>query len=211
MQNRGIELALFLTLPAMVALMVAAEPIVRTLFQHGAFTAQDSVRCAWALAAFSAGLPAYVLVKVLTPGFYAREDTKTPVRYAMVSIGVNIVGNLILIPLIGHVGPPLATALSSCINVALLYRTLRARGHFAADARLKRRLPRLVLAAMTMGVALWWLEDLLDPYTTGGILVRAAAMLVLVATGVALYGVACFVTRAYLVSDLKALVRRRAR
>jgi putative peptidoglycan lipid II flippase len=208
-QNRGIELALFLTLPATVAFLVAAEPIVRGLFQHGAFTAADTIRCGWALSAFSLGLPAYVLIKVLTPGYYAREDTRTPVRYAMVSIGVNIVGNLILIPLIGHVGPPLATALAALVNVALLYRTLHVRGHFTADAQLRRRLPRLALAALAMGVALWSLDWLVEPYTTGPVLVRFAGLAALVGGGVAVYAIACFVTGAYRAADLKAVVRRR--
>lgn len=209
-QNRGIELALFLTLPATVAFIISAEPIIRGLFQHGAFTATDTVRCGWALSAFSLGLPSYVLIKVLTPGFYAREDTRTPVRYAIFSIGVNLIGNLILIPLIGHVGPPLATALASCINVALLYRELRRRGHFVADQRLRRRLPRLVLAAMVMGLALFGLDRLLAPYTAGPIVIRIAALAGLVSGGVAIYGVACFLTGAYRMADLKALIGRRA-
>src|SRR3546814_5144010 len=100
-QNRGIELALFLTLPATAAFIAAAGPIVSGLFERGHFDAADTLVTSWALAAFSIGLPSYVLVKVLTPGFYARADTRTPVRYAMISIGVNIVGNLILIPTIG--------------------------------------------------------------------------------------------------------------
>src|SRR5690349_14411261 len=137
-QNRGMELALFLTLPAMVALIVAAEPIVRGLFQYGHFDAADTVKCSWALAGFSIGLPSYILVKVLTPGYYARHDMKTPVRFAIQSVGVNLAGNLILIPLLaqfgyGHVGPPLATALSSTVNVCFLYTTLAKRGHFVAD------------------------------------------------------------------------------
>jgi len=132
-QNRGIELALFLTLPATAAFIFAAGPIISGLFQHGAFDARDAMLCGWALSAFSIGLPSYVLVKVLTPGFYARADTKTPVRLALWSVGVNLLGNLILIPLlgrygVGHVGPPLATALASTINVYMLYRTLRSSG-----------------------------------------------------------------------------------
>ncbi len=87
-QNRGIELALFLTLPATIAFVFASQPIIRGLFQHGHFTATDAVRCSWALSAFSLGLPSYVLVKVLTPGYYARHDTKTPVRFAIQSVGV---------------------------------------------------------------------------------------------------------------------------
>nr|WP_317892096.1 murein biosynthesis integral membrane protein MurJ [uncultured Sphingomonas sp.] len=209
-QNRGTELALFLTLPAMVALIVAAEPIVRGLFQYGAFDAADTRACAWALAGFSVGLPSYVLVKVLTPGFYARQDTRTPVRYAMWSVGVNIVANIILIPLLGHVGPPLATALASTVNVAMLYRTLRKRGHFAVDAQLRRRLPRLALAALLMGAAVFGLESLLDPYLIGPMAMRYAALVVLVGTGCAIYGLACFVTGAFRVADVKALIRRRS-
>lgn len=210
MQNRGIELALFLTLPATVAFIIAAEPIVRGLFQHGAFTAEDTVRCAWALSAFSIGLPAYVLIKVLTPGFYAREDTRTPVRYATISIGVNLIGNLILIPTIGHIGPPLATALAACVNIALLYAELRRRGHFVADRRLRRRLPRLALAALIMGATLFGLDRLIEPYTTGPLLVRFVGLAGLVVGGISIYGVACFLTGAYRVADLKALLQRRS-
>lgn len=208
-QNRGMELALFLTLPATVALVVCGVPIIAALFQHGAFTPEDTRMTALALAAFSLGLPSYVLVKVLTPGFYARSDTKTPVRYAMISIAVNLIGNLILIPTIGHTGPPLATALASSVNVALLWWSLRQRGHFIADARLVRRTWRLVLAAGLMGVALWFGNELLAPYTTGERLVRTAAMLVLVGAGGAIYAVACFVTGAYRITDLKALAARK--
>jgi putative peptidoglycan lipid II flippase len=208
-QNRGIELALFLTLPATVAFIISAEPIIRGLFQHGAFTAEDTVRCGWALSAFSLGLPAYVLIKVLTPGFYAREDTRTPVRYATYSIIVNLVGNLILIPTIGHVGPPLATALASCVNLALLFTELRRRGHLVADARLRRRLPRLALAAVIMGASLFGLDRLIAPYTTGPLLIRFVTLAGLVGGGISIYGVACFLTGAYRIADLKALVRRR--
>jgi putative peptidoglycan lipid II flippase len=208
-QNRGIELALFLTLPATVAFMVSAQPIIRGLFQHGAFTAQATSASAWALAAFSIGLPSYVLVKVLTPGFYAREDTKTPVRYAMISVAVNLVGNLILIPTIHHVGPPLATAISSTVNVGMLYWTLRKRGHFVTDARLRRRLPRLLLAAILMGLVLWQVGPLVNPYLTGSLIRRALGLTALVSAGGAVYAVACFVTGAYRLSDIKALLGRR--
>lgn len=208
-QNRGIELALFLTLPATVAFITAAEPIIRGLFQYGRFTVEDAQRCGWALSAFSIGLPSYVLVKVLTPGYYARGDTKTPVRYAMISIAINIVGNIILIPLAGHVGPPLATALSSTVNVAMLYATLVKRGHFHADAQLRRRIPRLALAALVMGGLIYAFDAPLYPYLDGGIVSRYTALAILVGAGVAAYVVACFVTGAYRISDLKALMRRR--
>ena len=215
-QNRGMELALFLTFPAMVALVVASEPIVRGLFQYGHFDAADTVKCSWALAGFSLGLPSYVLVKVLTPGYYARHDTRTPVRYAVQSVAVNLAGNLILIPVLaqfgyGHVGPPLATALSSTVNVWMLYATLGKRGHFIADAQLKRRVPRLVLAALLMGAAVFAFDRLLDPWLNGRIWDRYLALTILVAGGVAVYGVACFLTGAFALDDVKLLLRRRAR
>lgn len=209
-QNRGAELALFLTLPATAALVICGGPIVAALFQHGAFTAENTVKTAQALAAFSVGLPAYILVKVLTPGFYARSDTKSPVRYATVSIAVNLALNLALIVPLQHMGPPLATAVAAWVNVALLYRALAKRGHFVADAQLKRRLWRLVGASVAMGAVMFFLNDLFTPYISGTWTIRTAAMLVLVGAGCIVYAVACFGTGAVRIGDLKALFRRRA-
>jgi putative peptidoglycan lipid II flippase len=128
----------------------------------------------------------------------------------MISIAVNIVANLVLIPTIHHVGPPLATALSSSINVWMLYYTLRKRGHFVADHHLKRRIPRLAIAAVLMGAAMFGLDRLLDPYLTGGFLVRFAALGALVAGGGLIYGIACFLTGAFHLREVRALIRRRA-
>jgi putative peptidoglycan lipid II flippase len=174
------------------------------------------VKCSWALAGFSLGLPSYILVKVLTPGYYARHDMKTPVRFAVQSVGVNLAGNLVLIPLLaqfgyGHVGPPLATALSSTINVWFLYTTLAKRGHFIADDQLKRRIPRMALAALLMGIAVFGVDQLLDPWLNGVIWQRYSALAVLVGAGVAVYGVACFLTGAFVLDDVKLLMKRRAR
>jgi len=209
-QNRGMELALLLTLPATVALVLCGAPIVAALFEHGKFTAQNTYYTAQALAAFSVGLPSYILIKVLTPGFYARSDTKTPVRYAMISMVVNLVLNLALILPLRHMGPPLATALASSVNTFLLYRTLRKRGHFAPDARLRRRAWRLALAALVMGIVLWLLEGLLTPYTHGSWVVRTGAMLVLVGAGCVVYAIATFVLGAFTRDDFSFLRRRRA-
>jgi len=209
-QNRGMELALFLTLPATVALVACGVPIVAALFQHGQFTPQDTIQCARALAAFSIGLPAYILVKVLTPGFYARQDTRTPVRFATWSIGVNLVLNLALIVPLQQMGPPLATAIASWINVALLYRELRRRDQFVPDARLMRRVLRLTLAALAMGAALLVGNLWLAPYTTGDRIERTGAMIVLVSGGGLVYLAAAFAFRAFSINDLKGLLRRRA-
>ena len=208
-QNRGMELALFLTLPATAALVICGEPIAAALFGYGRFTPHDTHLTAQALAAFSIGLPSYVLVKVLTPGFYARQDTKTPVRYAMVSMAVNLVGNLVLILPLQHIGPPLATAIASTVNVVLLYRMLVRRGHFAMDARLRRRAPRLALAALAMGAVLWTTQGLLMPYVHGAWLIRFAALAVLVSSGMVVYGLASVMMGAFSRADIALLLRRR--
>jgi putative peptidoglycan lipid II flippase len=155
-------------------------------------------------------------VKVLTPGYYARHDTKTPVRYAVLSVAVNLAGNLTLIPLLGrfgygHVGPPLATALSSTANVWMLYATLSKRGYFVADAQLKRRIPRLAIAALLMGVAVVGFDLLLDPWLNGRIWERYLALTGLVGAGIAVYGIACFLTGAFALDDVRVLMKRRAR
>jgi hypothetical protein len=162
------------------------------------------------LAAFSLGLPAYILVKVLTPGFYARHDTRTPVKFATWSILVNLLLNLALIVPLQQIAPALATAIASWVNVALLYRSLRKRGHFIPDTQLFRRTVRLALAAVVMGLAIWLAGDALARYTTGDRLTRTLAMIVLVSGGALVYLIAAFGLRAYRLSDLKALVRRRS-
>ncbi len=208
-QNRGLELALFFTLPATVALVVCGVPIIQGLFQHGQFDAADAVRTGQALAAFSVGLPSYILVKVLTPGYYARHDTKTPMRFAMISIAVNLALNVALILPLRHVGPPLATALASTVNVWMLYSTLKKRGHFEPDARLRRRIPRLALAALLMGVALFFVAPLIDPLLIGSLVRRVAGLVALVASGGIVYSVACLVTGAFALDDVKLLINRR--
>jgi putative peptidoglycan lipid II flippase len=149
-QNRAIEFGMLLTLPAMAGIMVLARPIIEVLFQRGMFSEADTVATAGALAAFSVGLPAYVLVKVLSPGFFARADTRTPVQVAAVALITNIGLNLVLMQVLAHVGIALATALSSCLNAGLLLLLLVRRGYFVWDGRLRHRLPRIVTASLVM-------------------------------------------------------------
>ena len=208
-QNRGMELALLLTLPATIGLVFCGEPIAAALFGYGRYTATDTHLTAQALAAFSIGLPSYILVKVLTPGFYARQDTQTPVRFAMISMAVNLVLNLVLIVPLKHMGPPLATALSSTVNVGLLYAELVRRGHFVADWRLRHRAWRLGVAALTMGAVLFVCEGRLMPYIHGGWATRIGAMVVLVGGGSVVYGIAAVALGAFTRDDLSLLRRRR--
>jgi putative peptidoglycan lipid II flippase len=208
-QNRAVELALFFAMPATVALIVSAMPIVHGVFEHGAFTPEDTLGTAAVLMAFSAGVPAYVLIKVLTPGFYARSDTKTPLRLALWSMLVNLIGNLILIWPLAHIGVGVATAISAWVNVALLWFTLRKRGHIEVDARLRQKAWRIVLAATAMGIALWFGNELIEGQLGTGLWRRVAVLSVLVSAGGAVYALAILLLGAYRLSELKTLLRRR--
>ena len=207
-QNRAIELVLLLTLPAAAALVVSALPIVRTLFEHGRFTPANSLATAAALSAFSLGLPAYVLIKVLTPGFYARGDTRTPVRIAVASMLVNLAGNVALIWPLGFVGIALSTGAAAWVNAGLLYWTLRRRGHFAIDHRLRRNAWRLAAASAIMAGVLVAAGRLVAPAMGGSLVERGVALALLIAGGGAAYLAAAYLLRAFSLADLKAQLRR---
>jgi putative peptidoglycan lipid II flippase len=208
-QNRALELALFLGLPAAIALVVSATPLVRGVFQHGAFTAADTIGAAGALAAFSLGVPAYVLIKVLTPGFYARQDTKTPVRIAVISMLFNLAGNLTLIWHFGHVGVAIATAFSAWVNMILLYWTLHKRDLLRLDARFRAKALRIIAAGAVMGAALWLMNPIADPYMAGGTMERIVALGLLCSAGALVYGVAALALGAYSVSELRGQLTRK--
>lgn len=208
-QNRGFEVAMLLTLPATAALLVIATPIVRTLFEHGAFDADAATATAAALVAFAAGLPAYVLIKVLTPGFFAREDTATPVRIAAVAMAVNVALNLILMQFWGHVGIALAASASAWLNAVGLGVVLARRGQLAFDARLKRRLPRILVASTGMAAALAGAVIMLQPLLDGAHAARVAGLVALVGGGLLFYGVLAQLIGACDWRDLKTLLRRR--
>ncbi|MCH2393584.1 murein biosynthesis integral membrane protein MurJ [Oceanibaculum sp.] len=209
-QNRALEVALLLTLPATAGLVVLAGPIVEVLFQRGAFTAADAQATGLALAAYALGLPAYVAVKVLAPGFYAREDTATPVKVAVAAMLANILVGVVLMQFIAHVGLALATAFSSWLNVALLGTILARRGGFAPDARLRGRAWRILLASLLMagllvaGLEVWAMSRGVEP------VLRAALLAGLVASGALLYGIACQITGAARWGELKGMLRRKS-
>ena len=209
-QNRAVELALFFALPATAALIVSALPIVHGIFEHGAFTPADTRGTAAVLMAFSAGVPAYVLIKVLTPGFYARSDTRTPLRLALWAMLVNLIGNLILIWPLAHIGVGVATAISAWVNVALLWFTLRKRGHIAVDARLRQKAWRISLAAVSMGVALYFGNEIIEGQLGSGLLRRITVLSIFVGAGGAVYALAIMLFGAYRLHELKSLFRRRA-
>ncbi len=184
--NRAVEFAMFMTLPCAVALYVVPLEIIVPLFERGAFDRTASYETARALSFFAMGLPAYVLIKVLTPAYFAREDTKTPLIYASCSVATNIIGSLILFPLIGHVGIAMATALAAWVNVSLLIWTLKRRGDFGLDADSKVRLVRMALSCVgLMAMALLVSSMLAKHFDAGGLpSVISIAVLVVLSGGV---------------------------
>ncbi len=188
-QNRGLELALLLTLPAAVALAVLAKPIFAVLFQRGAFSPADTAATAAALAAYAAGLPAFVLVKVLAPAFFARHDTATPVKIAIAAMAVNLALTVILMQFLAHVGIALATTCAGWLNALSLLALLIRRGHFRLDRRARRNLPRIGAAALGMGLVLALLRLALAGALAGPVPLRAAALAGLVGAGLAAFAV----------------------
>ena len=209
-QNRALEFALFLAVPAATALVVAAHPIITALFQHGRFTESDARMAAYALSAFALGLPAYVLVKVLTPGFHARGDTRTPMRYALIAIAANLVGNLVLVWPFQHVGIALATAGSAWLNVVLLGLGLARRGELRLDDALRRALPRMLAAAALMALALAFLSPLALTLAAGSGVQRLGAILLLLVPGGVLYLGVGMLIGAWRPAALVAALRRSA-
>lgn len=210
--NRALELALFFTLPAATALIIISGPIVYTLFEHGAFDRTDSLATASAVSAFAAGLPAFVLLKVFAPGFFAREDTATPMRFAIISVMVNLAAALFLSAIWRHVGIAAATSIAAWVNASLLLITLLLRHHFMLDAQLRQRLPRTIAACVLMGVVLF-----IGLYLTRGFflessphILRILALLALVGSGVIAYFSASQFMKAMTFGELRAMIRRQA-
>ncbi|MCO5160735.1 MAG: murein biosynthesis integral membrane protein MurJ [Mesorhizobium sp.] len=210
LQNRSVEFTLFLTLPAAAALMVIAEPIVRVLYERGAFTPQDTAIVAEVLAIFGIGLPAFVLIKAFTPGFFAREDTRTPMIFAAISVALNITVALTLFPSMGAPGIATASAVSGWTNAALLFGTLVWRGHWGSDRPLLLRLPRILLSAGVMAGFLWFAADWFAAWLTHDALFvhQAAALGVLVLGAMAIYFALAFATGGADVGMIRRNVRR---
>lgn len=203
--SRATEFGLFLTLPAAFAIAVIAEPMVATLFQRGQFTAHDTAQTASALIVYALGLPAFVLQKILQPLYFARENTKAPFRFALMSMVVNAVVAFGLMPLVGFLAAALGTTIAAWVMVGQLWLGTRTMGQAArADARLLRAAPRILLASALMAVALWFTKGWLASTDMG----RIPGLAILVFGGAALYFGLSFATGAYRLSELKSAVKR---
>ena len=186
--NQAITYALVLTLPAALALVAVGGPIVAVLFGRGAFDATSVTLTAQALAAYAIGLPAFVLLKVLTPAFFARGDTAMPLRIGLWSIALNLALNVALMSPLQHMGPPLASSLSNWVGVAALAVVLHRRGHLSADRTLLLAIAKMLAAALAMVATLLALRHLAYAPLAADALWRWAGLAALVGGGMAAYG-----------------------
>lgn len=206
--NRGTELALALTFPCAMALMVIALPLTQVLYQRGAFTADDTAATALVLAIYGAGLPAFVLHKVYQPLYYAREDSRSPFRFAIVSMIINAAIAVGLMPYIGFAAAALATTLAGWMMAAQLWLGTKRMGDAARfDTRFRSRAPRIIIASIVMGFALYVAQAALgDTLASQGW--RYAGLGLLIAVGGLTYYAAGTAIGAFKLSDFRKLRRR---
>ena len=210
-QDQSLLAAMLLSMPAATALIAMAEPIVRVLFERGAFDALATQQTAQALIAFATGLPAYVLIRVLQPGYFAREDTVTPTIFAGISVVANIGLSLLLFPSLVHVGIAIATSASAWLNAVLLAVFLARRGYFALTLSEWRKHGLIILISGVMGGALYVLAARGAGYMTKAapIWEQVGVLGVLVAFGMVVYFTLVHVTGAQPLGLLLRRLRRR--
>ncbi len=210
LQANAIELAMLLTLPCAVALFITGFAFVKAFMQGQAFTAEDARITGMVTSALVVGLPAYVLVKVLTPNFFARKDTRTPVYTAGASLMVTVGLNIVLVPTLGVVGLALAGAAGAWVNIMLLGGILARRGFFRLPARVVGRIGRIALASALMGAALWGLMQAITPWLDGPFNLRLAAVGAIMAVSLVTYGAGTVLLGVLDKATVQRLMRRQS-
>lgn len=207
--SKSLEYSLLLSLPSAVGLIILSYPIMATLFERGAFDALASKQSGFTLAAYAFGLPCFISIKILNTAFYARVDTKTPVKFAMMSVVTNIVFGLLLIKPFAQAGIALGTSLSSWLHVSMLSHALYKRGFFEVEKRFLNRVGKIVLSVAVMGGVLGFLTyELFRAFTNGPLICRVSALTVLVLVGAGIYGYFIHRLGVLHLRDLRHIVKR---
>lgn len=205
-QNRGLEIALMLTLPASMALMVFSEPVMTVLFERNAFQHKNVIETAKTLSAFASGLPAYVFIKILSTSFFARYDMGTPAKVGIVAFALNLMLNFLLMGPFKHVGIAMATSMSAWVHAAILAFFLKRRGQLVLDHRFKNRFPRIVLSSLMMGIFLIIIQ-LYCPYNGTHIVLQASILSSVILGGLMIYLLTSLLTGAVAWEDLKGIIK----
>ncbi len=207
--NRALEVCLLLALPAGVAMVIAAEPLIQSLFQYGQFDAEDARITSYVLMGYALGVPAYVAGKVFSTAYYAQHDTKTPVKVAVICALTNIALALVLIQFMGVAGIALSTGVCGWLQFTLMLRGLKSNTAVGFDDRFKRSLPRLIFSSCLMAFVLAIVAFYSKDYYVGTKFEKIAALALLVASGLATYFLTVFATGAIKITDIKNLLTRK--
>lgn len=210
LQNRSLEFALALTLPAAVGLIVIPDEIIAVIYQRGAFDQEATAATAKALIGFASGLPAYVMLKVFQPAFFAREDMRTPFYFSIIMVIINVILSLSLFPTLGHVAIAIATSVSAWVNLLLLALTQWRRGDFKPDWQTLKRLQLLLLSSVLMGAAILAIRQVLGDFASAGFAWQLASVVIMVGAGAGIYFAIALVTGAIDRAPLNRLLRRRS-
>jgi putative peptidoglycan lipid II flippase len=209
--NNAIMLVMLFGMPCATALTLIAEPVIGVVFEHGAFSTHDTALTFPALVAFSCGLPAFLLVKIFASNFFAAQDTKTPVRIAIVCVLVNLMFNLLLKEQFAHVGMAMATTISGWLNASCLGYMLYRNKQFVPDYTLGSFLSKMIVACAAMHATLAIALHLLNSWIASGATLRTIALVILVSAGGATYFATLFATKAITKRGIKELIRPKGR
>ena len=205
--NRGLEISLAMSLASFVGLFLLAEPIIETLFQYGKFSPDDTIHTAKALRIFAVGLPAYMATKALSPFFYARGDTTTPVKIAIVGVILNTLLAVILMQFWGYAGIAAATSLTVWINASQYVVRLSHHPEFSADKLFCYRAPRILISNIAMALVIYGLL-LVKPVFHDKVLSILTLMIIIGIGGIS-YIVSLIVTKGMPLSQLKNILKRK--
>lgn len=207
--NRAIELTSVFVLPSAIALCVMAHPFISLLFERGALEAKQVWQTAKTLSAFSLGLPAFIMVKILSTPLFATYDTKTPVKASLIAMILNIVLNVILMKPLEHVGIALATTIASWVNAGILLRAVLGRDLFRPDPRLKQKLLKIALSSVMMGAVLYSLSQQSETVLKAGTWMQFIMVLSICFAGFLSFIVSCWLIRAVDFHEVRQLLSRK--
>ena len=194
MQNDAVRIGLLLSFPCAVAIIVLAAPIIKLIYQHGLFTADDTIRTADAIAAYCIGLPAFILSKIFMPIFYANQDAKTPMKITIYTIIVNIILNIVFMYPLAHVGIALGTSVAAWFNVFLFVRYAKIHGYFHLNKEMVMDFAKILLSCVVSGFATWVIFGIFSAYLSqDNILLEAFSVLTSITLGFAIYVIATMV------------------
>ena len=208
--NRGLEISIAMSCASMIGLIFLAEPIICTLFQHGEFTPEDTTHTANALIAFAIGIPAYMMTKALSPFFYARGDTTTPVKIAIVGVTLNAIFALILMQFLGYIGIALATGITTWINAGQYWIRLKHNKEFSLDNLFKFRFIRIVVACFVMALLLL-IGRMELPLASNSKIAQIVSLGIVIVIATIAFFTTLFITKAFSVAQILAFLKRKKR